>query len=230
MLQIDLHKYTWAIYPGVVVVGILASSTLLLSPNFWQNLFNTAAAVQEQSTSANSLQAKLRALESVNIANENDNLSFLLSILPASKQIPVLLSQLQSAAVDTGTILEGYRFEAGDISATESAGITTPSDNLSLSAAYTVADISALRNLINNFENRTPLLAVKEVHYESGRANFKIDALWSPLTKLTASDNAEPLVSVGSGMARIRGQFASIIAVVKDASSAADQSVSANPF
>jgi len=231
VLQIDLHKYAWLVYPGLVAFGILASSTLLLSPGFWQNLFSTAAAVQEQSAIANNLQIKLRTLESVNISAENDNLNFLLSILPASKQIPTLLSQLQSAAVDTGSILESFRFDAGDISATDAAK-ATDSDDLTLKAAYIVADMGALKNLISNLENRTPMLSVKEVHYTSGRVDLIIDALWSPLAKFSSGAASDPLVSVGSDMSRIRQQFATIIAVavVKDASSAADQSVSANPF
>lgn len=228
MKKLDLRKFAWVIYPVVVTMSILASSTLLFSPGFWQNLFSTASVVQQATATANNLQSKLHALEAVNVPIETENLTYLLSILPATKQIPVLMSQLQSAAVDTGAILESYRFDAGDISSTESANAS--SDNLVLNVTYTVADLPALRTLLGNLANRTPLLAIHEVHYLGGRVNLKIDALWSPLAKLSASSADQPLPNVSNDMLRIKQQFANNVAVVGQASQAASESVSTNPF
>ncbi len=228
MRQIDIRKYTWLIYPVVVVLGILASSVFLLAPSFWQNLFSTAAAVQQATTTANNLQTKLRTLAAVNVPTETDNLTYLLSILPSSKQIPILISQLQSAAADTGTVLESYRFDAGDISATQSA--KPVGDDLILSVTYIVSDISTLKNLLANLAGRTPLLAVHEVHFLTGKVDLKIDALWSPLAKLAAAGPNEPLPNAGNDVLRIKQQFAANAAVVNNASGSGNQTVSTNPF
>lgn len=228
MKNLNIHKFTWLIYPIIVAFGILASSSLLLSPIFWQNLFRTADQIQKDTSIANNLQSKLRTLEAVNVPLETENFTYLLSILPASKQVPILILQLQNAAVATGTILESYRFDPGEISATPAA--KQSEDNVLLSVTYLVSDMATLKKLLVNLTSRIPLLLVRDVHFQLGKVELKIDALWSPLVKLPASVSNQPLPTVTNDILRIKQQFASSLGVVTIASAEGSQSISPNPF
>lgn len=225
----SIYKYSWLVYPSVVAMVILFSSMVLLSPAFWQDLFNTASKVEAANTQANNLKTKLKLLEKTDINAETENLGYLLSILPSSKQIPVLTSQLQSAAIVSQTFLETYRFDAGDISTTLSGNLAN--DNLSLSVTYSVLDVASLRNLLDKLQISVPLLAIREVNFSNGKADLKIDALWSPLVKLSTTAIDQPLPNPSSDVLRIRQSFANSLPIFTDASaSAVNTSISTNPF
>ncbi len=200
-----MKQWLWLAYPvGVILVLFLSTKVLFGPTGVLAHLAQNQTQLQQQQVTSSQLKAKLAVLQATNLDSQQHNLNYLLTILPANKNLPLLLAQIQQAASNSGAIVLGFNGQVGQVSATDSA---SQSDNkFALAVDLAITNMAQLQTLLNHLETSLPLLQVNKVNLTDGKANIVIEGLWSPLTKLPAGAE-HPVTDVQPQVAEISDRF-----------------------
>lgn len=173
-----MKTWGWIGYPAVIVVVILVSMTLLFGNlGLWDKLTARQSQLQKDAEIEAQLRTKLAKLQAAESVTERQNLDYLIAVLPANKNISILLAQIGQAASASGAIFEGFRGKVGEISATSS-------DTLELEVTLQITDIHQLQQTLAVLESSLPLVKVNQVKMAMGKAILTVEGAWSPLAKL----------------------------------------------
>ncbi len=180
-----MRQWLWLAYPlGVILVLFLSTKVLFGATGVLALLDQNQTHLQQQQITSSQLKAKLAVLQATNLDSQQHSLNYLLTILPANKNLPSLLAQIQQAASNSGAIVLGFKGQVGQVSATDSA--SEVDNKLALAVDLSITDMAQLQTLLNYLETSLPLIQVNKINLNNGKANMVIEGLWSPLTKLPA--------------------------------------------
>lgn len=199
-----MKVWSWVVYPLAVVVVVLVSANILFGNlGLWDKLSASQTQLKKQAEMATQLRAKVSRLQSADLVTEHQNLDYLIQILPPGKNLPVLLAQIQQAAVVSGAVFESFRGKVGEVTASQSG---TVADALQLQVTLQIADLGQLQRALAYLESSLPLLQVKQVRMTGTRVDLVVEGLWSSLAHLPAGvEYAVPDTS--TDLAQIRGQL-----------------------
>lgn len=223
-----MKAWTWLIYPLAVVLVVAVSADILFGNlGLWNKLSARQAQIQQNAEISAKLRAKLAKLQSVNLATEHQNLDYLLAVLPPSKNLPVLLSQIQQAASVSGAIFEGFRGKVGEVAASASA--TSASDKLELEVTLQVGDINQLQQTLAALETGLPLVKITQIKLAAGRAILTVLGLWSGLTALPAGAQYA-VADTTAGISKLRDQLTGYTSLPPAEAVIDTSGVNPNPF
>lgn len=170
------------------------------------------------------LSKKLSFLKAVDVNSWSNDWSYLLSVVPASKQIQLLLGEISQGASASGVEMISYKGSVNDVTATESA------KELALDVTFSVNDIKALLLLLQQLENRLPLISISKITYVQSKANISILGIWSPIPKLASNPNVE-LLDSRQTVADLRKRLTGFVEVVsRNIDLQGTNSATENPF
>lgn len=199
-----MKKWQWLAYPLLVFLLIMVSGSLLFgSTGLWDKISANRKRLQEQSEQASKLRTKLSRLQQANLETESQNLSYLLNISPAQKDLPSLLLEVQQAASVSGAVFDGFKGTVGEVTASTSG--TQKSDSLELEVSLFVSSLDQLQQVLQYLENSLPLVKIKEVKLASGKTTLVVEQLWSPLAELKAGADY-PVNDISSSLAVVKNE------------------------
>jgi len=195
-----MKAWSWISYPAVVVVVILASMTMLFGNlGLWDKFTARQSQLQKNVEIEAQLRTKLAKLQAADLVTERQNLDYLIQVLPANKNISVLLAQIGQAASASGAIFEGFRGQIGEISATSS-------DALELEVTLQITDMYQLQQTLAILETSLPLVEVNQVKMAMGKAILTVEGAWSLLAKLPSGAQYE-VPDISNSLTQIRSQL-----------------------
>ncbi len=233
-MNLDLKKYGWLAYPIGVGVAIIVSISILFGPHgLWVKMAQSGEQVKAQTIAAANLRTKLARLQAVNLQVENQNFEYLISVLPAQKNLPVLLSQISQAASNSGVILDSFKGHVGEVAASESA---TPPTNtavdtgqLQLVVSLTVGSFDQLKQMIDKLESSLPLVEVEQVKYADVHAEMVVKGDWNRLDKLAAGSQYE-IPDISADLLQLKGRLQTYSYLPPDTNQLPDVGVKDQPF
>lgn len=223
-----MKAYYWLAYPALVLVVILFSSIFLFgSLGLWSKINLKSEEVKKLGETEKSLQTKLSRLQAANPTVEEQNFNYLVSVLPANKNLPVLLAQVSQAATASGVTLAGFKGQVGNISVSESA---VPSDALRLEITLETSGFDSLREALTQFETSLPLLSVASLKFAGTQTVVVVQSEWQPLAQLPAgAEYAIP--ETAADIAKIREQLSNYNSLPAVSSEVpVETGVNSNPF
>lgn len=221
-----MKKWQWLSYPVGAFLGIWVSALVIFgSGGLSSKLAVRQTQLKEQDRQAALLRTKLAILQKADLKTETDNLSYLLQLMPATKNLPALLAEVQLAASSSGAILEEFKGKVGEVTASESA---RPDDTLLLQITLRVDNLDQLQRMFAQLESSLPLAKVGQISLASGRAEVTVEGLWKPLAKLPAGSQY-PVTDTTALLAEIRDRLKNFSALPV-ASEVIDTGVNPSPF
>ncbi len=203
-----IKKYLWLVYPiGVAVAIVVSIGVLFGAQGLWAKMAQSGQQVEEEAITAANLRTKQARLQAVDMQVEGQNFGYLVSILPAQKNFPVLLAQISVAASSSGIILESFKGQVGEVAASESAtsSATTDIRQLQLSLTF-VGTFDQLRQMISQLESSLPLVEVKKVVFSENRAEMIVKGDWGYLEKLAAGAQYQ-VPDISADLLRLKNQL-----------------------
>lgn len=194
----------WVLYPVVAAVFMVFGIQYLISSG--RTSISTLAVQQKEVDAEESrlaeLNNKLEILKRVDSEKTKLDLAKLVSAVPQSRTVWLLIRELNEAGIRANIQLVGYKGTVGEvIEASESATVATESavlvDDapLSLVVEYDAPTFAELVQGLAELEKMLPLVKIAGVNYTSeGSPNAKIviEGAWAPWTALDR-DPASPL-------------------------------------
>ncbi len=219
-----MNKFLWLTYPLLVLVVILFSAKYLLSGQVWTALSNKQDRTALDKIKIDKLSKKLNFLKSAELNSWTNDWNYLVSVAPMSKQITLLLGEISQAASASGVGIISYKGMVNDVTATESA------KELTLDVSFSVNDIKTLAQLLQQLENRLPLVSIGKITYAQKKADISIMGIWSPIPKLASNPDAE-LVDSRQMVADLRNKLTGFVEVVtRNIDLQGTNNASGNPF
>ncbi|MDO8487786.1 MAG: type 4a pilus biogenesis protein PilO [bacterium] len=212
-----IKKWHWLLYPlGVGVVVLTSINILFGSSGLWEKISGSRERLAKQEAQTAKLRAKLTVLQGANRQVESDNLTYLLSVLPARKNLPTLLAEVEQASSVSGAIFEGFKGRVSEVAASESATASAgiASDALQLEVTLVVVDLSQLRAALASLENSLPLVKINKIEFAAGKAILLVEGLWHTLAKLPAGPDY-PVVDSSASLAQLRAALSSFTELPK---------------
>lgn len=162
----EIKKWSWLVFPGVVVITVLVSSRwLVVGPDqIWRKLWLTGREVQTAEVEAAKLKSKLDKLKRVDMAGQKEILAKLEAAVPRRGQVEILIGEITQAAAESQVAVENY---------------TAGNDETQLVLKVTLGtDAGGLVNWVRNMENRVPIVKVMSINYREGRAEVAVGQVW----------------------------------------------------
>lgn len=174
-----MKRFLWLTYPLVVVILIIFSMNFFVSGNLWAGLTHKKAKVDVNQIQITKLAKKLTMLNRVKLSKVNDEHNYLQTLVPTSKQVPMLLTEIYQSASAAGVLVESYKGSVKEVTATASG------EKMSLDVTFIVGDANNLYKLLGQLEHRIPLIDIGKVSFSDSKAVITITGLWYPIPKFT---------------------------------------------
>jgi len=187
--RIRINNYTWVLYPVLVAVFIIMGANFILNSGKDTLLKFTErkSEIEEFNLRANNLRSTLEILKGVDVPTTREQLGLMLKAVPASRQVWLLISELNQAAVKSGMSIDSYKGSIGDIQeATKSAdAVATPEAELTepsamiLKVVFENEDFSQLAFGLGELERLIPLVKIVRIDYGINSAEITVEGAWS---------------------------------------------------
>lgn len=227
MTRLTLTHWRWLGYPlGVAVLVVTSLSWLSDS---WHRLSERRESLVSQAHQLADLKEKVAVLQATDVSAQLQNLQFLSQVVPPKKQVWVLVGELKAAASASGAVLDSFRGAVGEVGATPSAKAT---QTLDLEVTFGVTSGEQLVRLLTVVEESLPLVRVKRVRYQVGKAQMEVEGVWQPLPKVTLSPS-QPLPQTTAEVRQLAQHLAGFTSFTEAAASPgaeATQAAEVNPF
>lgn len=219
-----MKRFLWLGYPLIVMIVIIFSINFFASGNLWAGLTHKKAKVDANRAQITKLTKKLTMLKSVNLSKVSDENNYLQTLIPTSKQVPMLLTEIYQSASAAGVLVESYRGSVRDVTASASG------EKMSLDVTFLVGDADNLYKLLKQLEHRIPLIDIGKVSFSEGKAVISVTGLWYPESKF-APDLTYNLVNSAPKIADIKSKlFQYVVTVTPSVDVVSIDKVSENPF
>ncbi len=179
----QLKSFVWVIYPAAVAALIFISASQLQAggasklSSIWQK--QDQAAVAEQKLAV--LQKKLTALQAVDATAVNSDLAWSLTVMPAGKQVWVMLGELNNAASAASAEVTSYNGTVGNVDEASASAKDLPP---LLDVEFGVDNFDQLRTLLTTLEKSLPLLDINSVDYAKGKAKVTVTGAFAGWGKI----------------------------------------------
>lgn len=210
-----VKKWLWLAYPGVVVLLVFVSwQWLVAGPDqIWQKIAVKQQKVAAQQLQAASLRQKLAALREQDVNKLQGQVGFLESVVPVENRVSALLVLSRQAAGGSVSI-NGYKGATG-------GGLTL---NLG------VADLTALKDMLNRLQETIPLLVIKSVKLTNNtQAEVGLEVAWKQ-TKTVEAGADKPLPALSGVVEQLQQKLAAYITPVVGVATASGGTIKADPF
>lgn len=178
-----MKRFLWLTYPVIVIILIIFSLNFFVSGNLWAGLTNKKAKVEANRIQITKLTKKLTMLKNVNLSKVNDENNYLKTLVPTSKQVPMLLTEIYQSATAAGVLVESYKGSVLEVTATASG------EKMSLDVTFIVGDVDKLHALLEQLEHRIPLIDITKVSFTLDKTVITVSGLWYPVLQFTPSLN-----------------------------------------
>ncbi|TXG76510.1 hypothetical protein E6Q11_04595 [Candidatus Dojkabacteria bacterium] len=178
------------LYPSLAIVASFFLFLFVLLPQIL--LFpKTRSEVNTEEKKLDSFVAAQNFASSVNSANLNNDLLLSTKALPTEKDYTSMINAVSSAADDSGTVIESYRFliGGGTLSKTALASGSIPVVILRVNVNGTNEQVV---NFMKSLYQTTPVSEISSVAYSVGSAQLTINFFYKPLP--SADINSSELI------------------------------------
>lgn len=216
-----MKQWLWLIYPVLAVVFILYTAVNVVSdPTKWTVITQKRQDTQVQEQQITLLRQKLNVLSALDKAQVQEDLKYLLEIMPPSRFAWSLLSELKIAASESGSVIVGYKGKVGDVKEASTSGQIADDTTLSLTVTAEVPDIARLRRLLATLYEYKPLVQLSKLSFASGTIQMTLDGAWSAWAK-EANQTGE-LPEYMSTLQKVREKTQSFKSISTDSSTAGE--------
>jgi hypothetical protein len=200
-----MKKWIWTLYPVLVAIFIVFSLNYGLNDaDKWQKFFSQRNLADEQEQKAARLQTRLKTLQGFDLNQGNADLSDLILTFPAARRVWALISEVNSAASDSGVIVEKYSAVVGDVKEASGAATAAKSElPMKLSVDLTLDTMGQLWTVLDRLENSLPLVKIDSVEYLSTKATLVVEGAWGSWSRV-ASDITNPLPEYASALTDVK--------------------------
>ncbi|KKS32533.1 MAG: hypothetical protein UU93_C0006G0012 [Candidatus Amesbacteria bacterium GW2011_GWA2_42_12] len=195
-----MKRFLWLAYPLIVLVLIIFSINFFASGRLWAGLTRQKSKVDANRIQITKLTKKLALLKNVDLSKVNNENNYLQTLVPTSKQVPMLLTEIYQSATAAGVLVESYKGSVRDVTASASG------EKMSLDVTFLVGDANNLYKLLQQLERRIPLLDITKVSFTLDKAVVTVSGLWYPVLKFTP-DLTYEIVDSESKIAEINSKL-----------------------
>lgn len=184
--RVGAMKYLWLFYPLAVLIVILFGTKYLLEDGSkgLTAVFAKKSQVETVEQRLVALNKKISDLNKVDAGKMESELKFLLSAMPASKEVWPLLKVMRNAAAGTGAEVFEYTSTPGEIKDASSSAISSEEMPLSIDMSYTISSFEDVVMIIDRLQNFTPLVKINDIKLDSNKLTLTVEGAWSPWGKI----------------------------------------------
>jgi hypothetical protein len=196
---IKLKDWWWVGYP-VLVAGFMVCSINLMVNN--SQMISDFSGKQKQAQEAQAqverLKDKLKSLEEIDRPKETERLTKILTAMPTSRKVWILVSEVNQTASMAGAIVKEYRGVVGEMKEASESAVTETSPEaesaMSLKVQYDYGPFEMMYRVLAELERQQPLVKVSKVSFKETGSEVVLEGAWGPWSRLT-KDVESPLPS-----------------------------------
>lgn len=183
--------------------------------------------VEDEQIKISALKEKMDILQKVDAKKTEEDLSTMLSAVPATKEIWTLIRQLKQAGTVSGLSVETFTGQAGVIGEASESAQADP-NVVKIIVEYRDADFSKLAGLVGTLETYKPLVKIVKVDYEKSGLELEVNSAYANWVKI-AVDPDSPLPRV-EGVEEVKADLVNLVELPEEAIESSLGGVAVNPF
>jgi len=201
------YKFRDSEYYGIGVIGFILLVCLILLFNIIIPEVTRWFSIRDEITATQSRIAILQ--KNINFVNTLDKNSLDSQIqtvshaLPPEKNFGYILNALSSAAANSGTSLNDFSFQLGDISSSKKGGTVLANGTALVEITVSVnGNLVQIRNFIKSIENNLPLSQITNVNGAGQTVSIRLQFYQKPFTKVSFTGDT-PLTGLSPNKAAL---------------------------
>ena len=224
-----MKKWIWVGFPLGTIAFVLYSLMFLFGGEGRAAKFmEDQKKVKDEQVKIAVLKDKMAVLESIDAKKTEEDLTAMLSAVPASKEIWTLIRQLKQAGAVLGMNVLSFEGMAGVIGEASESAQADP-NVVKVTVEYSSGDFSQVAGILGILEKYKPLVKIVKVDYDKSKAELVVNGAYANWVKI-AADHDSPLPPISQETETVKGQLADLEELPTEVIESTESGVAVNPF